>query len=48
MKDATPQWSPRMLETCGRTPKGVGPVRPCVGETTLRKERKGGLDGYWG
>ena len=28
--------------------KDEGPVQPCVGETTLRKERKGGLDGYWG
>lgn len=35
MKDATPQWSPRMLVTCGRTPKGVGPVQPYVGEKSM-------------
>lgn len=42
MKDATPQWSLRMLGTCGRTPRGVGPVWPCVGKKTTLTGRKGG------
>ena len=40
MKDATLQWSPWVLVTCGQTPKGVGPVQPCVGEKTMLTGRK--------